>query len=801
MIREDFNRNWKFKKASECTYQEVMLPHDAMLYEGRSKEASGEGAAGYFQGGKYIYEKRFFIPEEWKEDYLAIEFEGVYQKTKVYLNNEFITECSYGYIPFLADISAKKKAGDENFLRVEVDNQAQPNSRWYTGSGIYRPVHLLHGKKEHIKWHGVKIDTVSYDPAVIRVKTEVETEEQFPDVQIEILRDNEIISTVSGNDITVEIPNAVLWSEETPELYQCKVTLQKENKVLDEVTTVFGIRCIECSTKGLYINGKETLLKGACIHHDHGVLGAAVYEESERRRIRKLKEFGYNAIRSSHNPASEAVLRVCDQEGMLVIDESWDMWYGHKNKYDYASEFMDHFESDLKIMVERDYNHPSVIMYSIANEVAEPKDEKGIALAKKMVQLMHEMDSSRPVTAGINLMIISMAAKGKGVYKEEGGRRDQEPAQKSKKVKKQKASGSLFFNMLTSMIGTNMNKMANSKKADAVTSPILDLLDVAGYNYASGRYPLEGKQHPDRVIVGSETFPMDIWKNWQMVEKYPYLLGDFMWTGWDYLGEAGIGAWTYTADGAGFDKPYPWMLADVGTIDILGNPNGEAYYAKTVWEKCKKPYIGVRPVNHPGITPRTATWRGTNCFDSWSWKGCEGNKAQVEVYADAAYAELFLNGKKIAKKKLKQMKALFNTKYQAGVLEAIVYDQQGNEVGRNVLKSAEEKSKLSILPEKQTVNSGEIVYVSICITDEQGIVQSNEDQMLQVSVNGGRLLGFGSANPRTEESFVTGEYTSYYGRTLAVIAAGCGEKLEIKVKGDVLSEEKCFIKIKNGGKK
>lgn len=800
MIREDFNRNWKFSRATEHTFQAVELPHDAMLYEERTKDAPGEGAAGYFQGGKYIYEKQFFVPSEWKEDYIAIEFEGVYQKTKVYLNNEFITECSYGYIPFLADISNTVKAGEENIIRVEVDNSMQPNSRWYTGSGIYRPVHMVHGKKNHIKWQGIKIDTISYEPAVVRVRTELETEETV-NVKIEILKENRCILTGEGNAITLEIPDAVLWNEKTPYLYQCKVTLWKENVLLDEAMTEFGIRCVECSTKGLFINGKKTLLKGACVHHDHGVLGAVVYDKAELRRIRKLKEFGYNAVRSSHNPASEAMLRACDQEGMLVIDESWDMWYGHKNKYDYASEFMEHYEYDLKAMVERDYNHPSVIMYSIANEVAEPKDEKGIALAKKIIQLMHEMDNSRPVTAGINLMIISMAAKGKGVYKEEGGRRDQETEEKSKKPKKQKASGSLFFNMMTSMIGTNMNKMANSKKADAVTSPILDLLDVAGYNYASGRYPLEEKQHPDRIIVGSETFPMDIWKNWQMVEKYPYLLGDFMWTGWDYLGEAGIGAWTYTADGAGFDKPYPWMLADVGTIDILGNPNGEAYYAKTVWEKCKKPYIGVRPVNHPGITPRTATWRGTNCFDSWSWKGCEGNKAQVEIYADGAYAELFLNGKKIAKKKLKQMKALFNTKYQAGVLEAVVYDQQGKEVGRNTLKSAVEKSRLSIFPEEQEVNSGEIVYVPVCITDEYGLVQSNEDQMLQVSVDGGRLLGFGSANPRTEESFVTGKYTSYYGRTLAVVEAGSGEKLVITAKGAVLPEEKCYIKIKNGGQK
>lgn len=590
-------------------------------------------------------------------------------------------------------------------------------------------------------------------------------------------------SSQNGAVMEIEIPNAKLWSEDTPELYTCHVQLVENGTVLDEAEENFGIRMVEWSTKGLFINGKETLLRGGCVHHDNGILGACTYEKSEDRRVRLIKEMGYNAIRSSHNPASEAMLRACDKYGVYMMDETWDMWYGHKNKYDYATEFMEHYKDDVKAMVDRDFNHPSVIMYSIANEVSEPREEKGVALAKELVEYIHEIDGNRAVTAGINLMVIHMASKGKGVYKEDGGRADQDKAA-AKKQKKQKASGSLFFNMMTSMIGTNMNKMANSDAADKVTSPCLDALDIAGYNYASGRYPLEGTKHPDRIVVGSETFPMDIAKNWELVKKYPYMIGDFMWTAWDYLGEAGIGAWTYDADGASFDKPYPWILADVGTFDIVGNPGAQAYYAKTVWGLNEKPYVGVRPVNHPGITVHTATWRGSNAFDSWSWKNCEGNKAEVEVYADAAKVELLINGKSVGKKKVKAYKTLFKTKYMPGTLTAIAYDASGNEIGRQELISAEGAECITVRPEENEVKVEDIVYVPIQIEGQNGIVESNADMGIHVSVEGGSLLGFGSAVPKTLENYNDGYFHTYYGRALAVVKAERAGIIKVKAVSD-----------------
>lgn len=470
------------------------------------------------------------------------------------------------------------------------------------------------------------------------------------------------------------------------------------------------------------------------------------------------------------------MLEACDELGVYMIDEAWDMWYYHKNQYDYASGWRKNHLSDLKAMAERDYNHPSVILYSIGNEVSEPAKEEGVKAVREMIDYLHSLDRNRAVTGGFNLMIISNAKKGKGVYDEENGGR------KNDNDTKMQGMNSTLFNMITSMVGTGMNKAANSKKADLATAPALDLLDIAGYNYASGRYPMEGKAHPGRVIYGSETFPQDIAKNWEMVKKYPYLIGDFMWTAWDYLGEAGIGAWSYTSDGKGFNKPYPWLLADCGAFDILGNLQAPAALARAAWGLDEKPWIGVQPVNHPGVKPAKSTWRGSNARASWSWSGCVGNTAIVEVYSSAASVELFQNGKSLGRKKMKLCKASYKTKYTAGNLEAVAYDENGREVSRNELISAKEDLKISL--DKETY--GNLVYLNVAVTDQNGIVESNADRKLEIHIENGKLLGFGSANPRTEETYQSGSFTTYYGIAQAVIC--CGEDCKVAVTGEKIKE-------------
>lgn len=784
-MRRDFNENWKFWKEGETCKKHVALPHDAMMTERRTPQAKGESASGYFPGGVYYYEKEIQLTQEDLEKHYTLEFESVYKNAEIFLNEVKVYQAAYGYIPFYVCLDDHLQKGT-NTIRVKANNMEQPDSRWYSGSGIYRPVWLHVQEQSHIELEGVKIRTISIQPKTI----EVSVAYTGGNVIVEILdADRHVIASGSGDkkyQFTLE--EGELWDEHTPYLYTARVFLKEKGEVIETVEEPFGIRELRWSPEGFFVNGKSVLLRGGCLHHSHGILGAATFEISEERRIRILKEHGFNAVRSAHNPASRAMLRACDKLGVYVMDELWDMWYKHKNKYDYASEFPEHYKQDIEALISRDYNHPSVIMYSIGNEVSEPAQQKGIDLAGEIAEKIRNLDDSRAVTGGFNLLIIRSSVKGNGIYLEDGGRDES-------KDKKMAGMNSTLFNMLASLVGSGMNKAANGKKTDAIITPLLAEMDIAGYNYASGRYPKEGKLHPDRVLCGSETFPQDIAKNWSMVKKYPYLIGDFMWTAWDYLGEAGIGAWTWQEDAKGFNKPYPWLLADTGAFDILGNPNGEAMLAQAVWQKTDKPLIGVRPVNHQNEKLIKATWRGTNSLPSWSWKNCEGGKTIVEVFFDAARIELLVNGKSLGKKKVKDCKAVFKTVYRSGTIEAIAYDSSGGQIGRNKLISADGRERLVLTPEEGAVKAGEIVYVNIEICGENGIVESNSDDIVKIVVEGGELLGFGSANPRTTERYDAGKFTTYYGQAQAIIRASGAGTIHIKAEGKKHGKAETIIQV------
>ncbi|MBN2047335.1 MAG: DUF4982 domain-containing protein [Anaerolineaceae bacterium] len=781
MKRINFNQHWSFQKHGADHWQTVDLPHDAMIHEPRDPESATGSAGAHFPGGKYVYEKTFDVPAEWQQKTVSFEFGGVYRNAKVYLNGEEAGERAYGYSRFFVCADNLLQYGKENTIRVIADNSQVPNSRWYSGSGIYRPVHLHVANQIHISPDGVKVSTLSYEPATVLV----ETSANGGNISVEIRDGEQVIAAGSGASVEFTLEGARLWSAESPNLYQCRVSLTENGEMVDEASVSFGIRLVEWSAKqGLWVNGKEVLLRGGCVHHDNGILGACAFDKAEERRVRVLKEAGFNAIRSSHNPTSVAMLEACDRLGMYVMDETFDMWYTHKTKYDYAADFEQWYQDDMKAMVDKDFNHPSVIMYSIGNEVTEPHEERGIELTRKMVELLHKLDRNRAVTGGINLMLIHLAKRGIGVFREE---------KPSKKKKKQRASGSLFFNLMISLIGPQMNRMANTDKADQATSPCLDALDIAGYNYASSRYSKEGSKHPDRVVVGAETFCQDIAKNWEMVKQYPYLIGDFMWTSWDYLGEASLGVWAY--DNSMMQKPYPWLIAGSGAIDILGNVDAAARYAAVVWGLADKPYIGVRPVNRAGQRVTKAIWRGTNAIDSWAWKDCAGNKAEIEVFSEGHSAELFVNGKSLGKKTLKEFKAMWKTRYEPGSVEAVVYDANGVRLSENELVSATGRTSIALIPEDSAVKAGELAYVNVHLVGENGVVESNDDRKLTVSVEGGSLLAFGSANPNSPESFDSGSYTTYYGKALAVVRADGAEKVVVRVSGEGLEAQEVVIPV------
>lgn len=795
----NFNQGWEYKKANAGRWQAVNLPHDAMLFEKRDPDCANSANTGFFPGGKYVYRKQFTAPATWADQFVWLEFEGVYRNSTVEINGKTASGHRYGYTNFYVDAAPFLMYGASNELVVTVDNSEEPNSRWYTGSGIYNNVSLIVGSRTHIDVDGVRIVTKSIQPAVIEVVTKVSDDDHLqPEVKTEISFAGKIVATSSGAKQQIEIQQPQLWSDETPNLYDVKVMLVAGERVIDEVSERFGLRVIEVDARnGLRINGELTKLRGACIHTDHGILGACSFTAAEDRKIKRLKAAGFNAIRSSHNPLPKAALAACDRYGMYVMDETFDQWYIPKTKYDYARDFAECHEQDIAAMVNKDFNHPSVILYSIGNEVSESAQPKGLQLAKEMVEYVHALDGTRPVTAGINLMLNGLVSIGKGIYSEEhGGRKTS--AKKKAPAKQEKLSGSAFINAVMNSVGIFMNYIGRLPFVDKATRDVFGVLDIAGYNYGRGRYALEGKAYPQRVVVGSETFPPELYQNWALVKKYPYLIGDFQWTGWDYLGEGGLGAVGYESRG-GANQDYPYLSSDCGVIDITGQARPEVYFNQAVWGLCQTPYIGVEPMTRASERRVFPMWRKSDAVASWSWAGCEGQAAQVRVYSAGDHVELFLNGKSLGKRKVKACVASFKTAYQKGELLAVAFDKAGKETGRCRLVSAGETLQLSVTPEKIDLNANgeDLAYINIELTDDKGIVEAGSERRIHVKIEGaGVLQGLGSANPRTEEGFMQDAHDTFFGRAQAIIRSGTEAGLvKVTVSADGLERKEVVLRV------
>lgn len=787
----DFNQAWTFCRVGEETVKcEVMIPHDAMISEKRTEDSAGGINTGWFEGYDYIYEKEFEIPDEYEKQEISFEFEGVYHNAEVYLNGEKAAYRPYGYTNFYIDADPYLKYGEKNQIRVIAHNADQPNSRWYSGAGIYRPVWMYVRPKQHILRNEIRVRTLSVDPAVI----EAEVNTNAPGkVKLEVIAD-------AGSDVIIaaeihtdgkltkqfEIPDAKLWSVNTPNLYQLRVTFVAEqengqNKCMetDQEEVIFGIRTLKWDKEtGITINGERVILRGACIHHDNGVLGACCYPDAEARKIRILKENGYNAIRSAHNPCSKALLEACDRQGMLVMDEFVDVWYIHKTEYDYVNYFKEWWKQDLKDMVEKDFNHPSVILYSIGNEVSETAQKKGIHLTKTMTEYLHRLDDSRPVSCGINIFFNFLSSIGFGVYSDKKAKKEAEQAEKTKGKKKKKAVGSQFFNDLAGLMGSGFMKTgATFYGCDVKTRGTFANMDIAGYNYGIKRYQHDLKKYPERLILGSETFCDDAYTFWEMAKKNPRIVGDFVWAGMDYLGEVGVGSWEYRDYAPEFNHGPGWVTAGSGRIDLTGKPLAEAGYTKTAFELTNRPVIAVRPVNHTGEKHSPSAWKMTNAIESWSWEGCEGKVAEVEVYARAARVDLFLNGKKVGSNTLKNScDTRFKVEYQPGMLETVVYNQKGKEISRNTLYTAGKETELRAIAEEQSVQKDHLAFIRLQYTDKNGTVKPLKRGILKVSVKGGKLLGLGNACPYNEIGYCTNETDTYWGEALAVVQAdGSGD--------------------------
>lgn len=735
------NDKWEFSDYKNPTI-EVDLPFDAMLHGQRDANCLNGTNSGFFVGGKYIYKKVLNFSKEDLDKRVYIFFEGVYQNSTIKLNENVVGSHKYGYTEFKIDLSDKIKEG-ENLLEVYVDNSLEPNCRWYSGAGIYRNVWLIKEDKKAPTY--LKIKTLSIDPKIIEINSDAN--------EIEIYDKDKLI--YKGSNKTIELKDAKLWSVEIPYLYTCKA----KNKY-GEIVTKFGIRVISLDQKkGLLLNGKRILLRGGCVHHDNGMLGACSYKESEYRKVKIIKSAGFNAIRSAHNPATNEFLNACDELGMLVLDESFDGWYIPKTYHDYSRYFYSEYKNDLLAMVEKDYNHPSVILYSIGNEVSETGHKEGIDLTNKMRSLIKSIDDTRLVTCGINVTINVYEKIGIAIYKDNG---NYEPVNKQKGKKyKEKKSGSAFFNAVANKLSWIMKVISKTKITEKNCQAISPYLDIIGLNYGSGRYAIDLKKYPYLFLLGTETMVMDLPYNWKYTKNYNHLLGDFVWSAWDYLGESGVGDWLYYS----YNK-LP-LLAGSGVIDITGNITAENYFEQIVWGIKKEPYIGVRPLNHNHERPKKSSWRFTNAVASWNWQGYEKEKAIVEVYSQGYYVKLYLNNKLIDHKKLKNYIAIFKVSYEPGTLTAVAFDKEGNELGKTILISGK-ACKIKIKVEEKITND-DVYYVPIEFVDENGNICPYVEKKVIVKTEGCKLLGLGSGLVNPKESYSSNEFTTYRGRALAVI--------------------------------
>lgn len=774
MKRIDWNQGWCYRKLNtDEAFRSISLPYDCMLHEHRSEHAEGGCNNGWFEGYDYELIKNFTWQQDLQDRHYFLEFEAIFHHGEIWCNGKKLGYRPNGYLGMMVDVTGCLKKG-ENQVRVIARGADIPCERWYTGVGIYRPVWLYEAPTAFIVPNTIRIDTISTEPAVVRIAF---TTSEKGRAQIRLMKDGQQLAEVTTamgvqHQTEITVAKARLWSPEKPELYQCKILFGQ-----DEATESFGIRRITCTAEtGLCINGRKEILRGACIHHDNGLLGAVSLPEAEERKIHLLRAMGFNAVRSAHNPCSKALLDACDRLGMLVMDEYTDTWYIHKTKYDYASHVEQWYERDLTDLVAKDYNHPCVVLYSLGNEVSETAEDRGVALFCRMRDFIKRMDATRPVTCCINIGFNQAAAAGHPFYSDEKALRNDFSNLGSEESNHRKwLFGPLLTRLNAILPGCNQ-----------ATRKIFDASDVAGYNYGILRYRWDRRKYPKRIILGSESFCHDTARFWRMAQKGPGIIGNFVWTGIDHLGEVGLGAWQYRDYAPTFLHTRGWLTSGVGCADITGKLLPEAYYGKAAYGLLEKPIIAVQPPNHHGERHSPSGWRMTNAVSSWAWEGCEDAPAKIEVYGCGAYVDLYLNSRRIGRRRLgKRCRVHFTIPYHSGQLTAIVYDHQNRETGRNRLSSAEKQTILCMEAEDNQVESGKLSYIRLRLTDPTGVTKVLQRERIRVTVEGGELLGLGHACPYNDDGYTSDETSTYFGEAMAIVRAGNAGRMHVHAVSEV----------------
>ena len=730
--RQLFDFGWQF--THNGTTVNVDLPHDWDIFEAPNsgKGATGTGG-GWFEAGKCEYQKKFRVESIVLRDKLVkLHFEGVYQKAEVYVNGQKAGQHHYGYTPFTVDVTKLLYQDKrENEVVVKVDNSEQPNCRWYSGSGIYRHVWLETMPALHIAENGVFVTTpeVSANKAKVQVEVTVQNESNNDQQSIvEVEGQQQEVKLNAGESKTVTftytIDNPKLWSPETPNLYEVHAKLFSQLSTLNaQLSTKFGIRSFSFDAEqGFVLNGQKVLINGACVHHDDGVLGARAFDDAEIRKVRQMKEAGFNLIRTSHNPTTRAFLDACDSLGMLVIDEAFDGWRTQKNPYDYSTVIDSCFRQDIHAMVLRDRNHPCVISWSIGNEVIERKDIRVVYTARQMKQAIHEYDTTRPVTEALCAWDSDWE----------------------------------------------------------IYDPHAEVLDVVGYNYMIFKHASDHKRDPKRIIWQTESYPRDAFRNWAVTYDFPYVVGDIVWTGLDYLGESGIGRNYYKGEREGeswIEGGQPeWHGAPCGDVDITGWRKPISHYREMLWNKDVPLYMAVKePDGYVGEI-KTTMWSVWPTWESWTWPGWEGKPIEVEVYTRQPEVKLYLNDQLVGTKQVSretEFKAVFTVPYAPGVLKAIATSQSAQSTQTTtILKTAGEPARLRLTPDRTVMaaDGQSLTFITVEVVDKDGTPVPEAAIPCEATVKGaGSLLAFASADLKDTEPYTSPRVTTWKGRALLVI--------------------------------
>ena len=747
-----FDAGWQFTQNGKTVT--VDLPHDWDIYAGPDAKSGATGTGGgWYPGGKGEYRKMFKTPDG---EVVRLHFEGVYQKAEVFINGQKAGQHAYGYTPFTIDITPYLHQDTPNEVLVKVDNSEQPNCRWYSGSGIYRHVWLITSPALHIAENGVYISTpmVNDDEATVQVEVTVENASDVERSATVMVGAESMPVTVPAkgsetDTLTFNIRNPRLWSPDTPILYEVRAMLKEQGKMVDSQLTRFGVRHIYCDSRyGFQLNYMPLLINGACVHHDDGILGAMAFDAAEIRKVRLMKDAGFNLIRTSHNPPSRAFLDACDSIGMLVIDEAFDGWRQAKTPYDYSTLIDSCYREDIHAMVRRDRNHPSVICWSIGNEVMERKDIRVVTTARKMKDAIKDYCCERPVTEALC-----------------------------------------------------------SWDSDwEIYDPHAEVLDIAGYNYMLHKHASDHERDPLRVILQTESFPRDAWRNWQTVEDYSYVIGDIVWTGLDYLGESGIGRYYYDGDTPGehyVEGGQPeWHGAYCGDVDITGWRKPISHYRELLWNRDTAPvlYMAVKEPDGYYGTIRETAWSVWPTWESWTWNGWEGKPVEVEVYTSLPSVRLYLNDRLVGEQQSAECKAVFTLPYQPGTLRAEGVTEEGQPVSVS-LSTAGQPCQIRLTADKSTflADGQDLIYVTVEILDRNGLVCPDAAIPLTATVKGaGSLLSFASADLKDTSVYTDAHCTTWKGRALlAVRSSAKSGTVSLTVKGDGLSQSQLTLNATN----